>query len=105
MTFIKGDPRINREGRPKGSYSVVEMIKRKLDEIPEGKDKTYGELFVSKIMEKISVDGDVSMMRDIIDRFDGKPKQNVDMKVELNNVKELVLKSYDDGNGENSESI
>ena len=31
----------NPAGRPKGSFSLVEMIKKKLQEIPEGKDKTY----------------------------------------------------------------
>ena len=31
--FVKGDPRINREGRPEGSVSIVEGIKRMLMEI------------------------------------------------------------------------
>lgn len=74
--FVEGNP---GGGRPKGSYSVVEMIKKKLQETPEGKDKTYGEYFVEKIMKKIAVDEDVSMMKDIINRVDGLPKQNMDI--------------------------
>lgn len=69
----------NPKGRPKGTYSVVELIKKKLQETPEGKDKTYGEYFVEKIMKKIAVDEDVSMMRDIINRVDGMPSQKTDI--------------------------
>jgi hypothetical protein len=73
--FKKDDPRINREGRPKGSVSVVVAIKKKLEECPEGKEKTYLHYLVEKIMKKAIIDDDVNMIRDIIDRVDGKPKQ------------------------------
>jgi hypothetical protein len=80
MPFVPGDPNINREGRPKGSVSVVQAIKKKLEEIPEGEKKTYLELLVNQVMEK-GLAGDVSMIKDIIDRVDGKPlqTQEIDM--------------------------
>ena len=75
--FAKGNP--GGPGRPKGSYSLVEAIRRKLEEIPEGKDKTYGEYFIEQVMKKTVIDGDVPMMRDILNRVDGMPQQKVDM--------------------------
>ena len=77
MPFVKDDPRINREGRPVGSISVVSAIKKKLQECPEGKKKTYLHYLVEKIMKKAVIDDDVSMIKDIIDRVDGKPKQPI----------------------------
>lgn len=73
----------NPNGRPKGSYSIVEMIKKKLKEIPEGKDKTYAEYFIEQVMKKTVVEGDVTMMRDVINRIDGMPKQHIDTNVNL----------------------
>lgn len=75
--FAKGNP--GGPGRPKGSYSLVEAIRRKLEEIPEGKDKTYGEYFIEQVMKKTVVEGDVAMMRDILNRVDGMPKQETDI--------------------------
>lgn len=75
--FAKGNP--GGPGRPKGSYSLVEAIRRKLEEIPEGKDKTYGEYFIEQVMKKTVVEGDVAMMRDILNRVDGMPKQSTDI--------------------------
>lgn len=67
----------NPAGRPKGSFSLVEMIKHKLQEIPEGKDRTYAEDFVEQIMKKSVIEGDTSMMKDMINRVDGMPRQNI----------------------------
>lgn len=74
--FVKGVSG-NPEGRPKGSFSLVEMIKKKLKEIPEGKDKTYAEYFIEQLMKKSIIEGDVALIRDIIDRVDGKPTQRI----------------------------
>ena len=77
--FVKGNP---GGGRPKGSISVVSAIKKKLEECPEGKEKTYLHYLVEKIMKKAIVDDDVSMIKDIINRVDGMPKESVDVKYE-----------------------
>tara|TARA_Y100000310_G_C20658866_1_gene803556 strand:+ start:905 stop:1246 length:342 start_codon:yes stop_codon:yes gene_type:complete len=72
----------NPNGRPKGSISVVSALKRELAKVPEGEKKTYLELLVKRIMKKGIVDGDVSMIKDIINRVDGMPKENVDITFE-----------------------
>ncbi len=86
--FVKGNP---GGGRPEGSVSIVEGIKRKLMEIEPGNQKTYYEMFLSKLFQKAIRDGDVNLMRDMIDRTDGKPKQSTDLtsggeKIETNTI-------------------
>ena len=65
----------NPNGRPKGSVSVVEALKRKLEEVPEGQTKTYLELLVSRYMKNAIQDGDTQLIRDLINRVDGMPTQ------------------------------
>lgn len=81
----------NPAGRPVGSVSIVEGIKRKLMEIEPGNQKTYYDLFLSKLFQKAIKDGDVKLMTDMIDRTDGKPKQSTDLtsggeKIETNQI-------------------
>ena len=97
MTFKKDDPDINRNGRPKGSVSIVSAIKKKLEEehpdsTPEEK-KTWLDMIVTKIFEK-GVSGDVSMLKDMIDRTDGKSKETLDVTTKgesLNDLKDKDL--------------
>lgn len=69
----------NPNGRPVGSVSIVEGIKRKLLEIEPENKKTYLELFLSKLFRKAIRDGDVALIRDMINRVDGMPKQHTDI--------------------------
>jgi hypothetical protein len=75
---ISGNP----NGRPKGSVSIVEEIKRKLETIPEGEKKTYLQIFVEKLFKKGIDESDTTLMKDLIDRVDGKPQQNIKADVE-----------------------
>ena len=77
--FTEGNP---GGGRPKGSVSIVELIKKKLEEVAELKNdpknkKTYAELLVTKMFSKALIDGDTTMLKDITDRIDGKPNQTI----------------------------
>lgn len=74
--FVKGNP---GGGRPPGSVSIVEGIKRKLLEIEPANKKTYLELFLSKLFLKAIKEGNEQLMKDMINRVDGMPKQSVDM--------------------------
>jgi hypothetical protein len=82
----------NPKGKPKGAISVVSAIKAKLQECPEGKQKTYLHYLVEKIMKKAVIDDDVSMIKDIIDRVDGKATQMIEFKDrdELEDIKGKV---------------
>ena len=90
----KGGPSPNPKGRPKGGVSIVDAIKRKLDQEVPGQDteerKKYLDKIVDKIFEKAYVDGDVSMLKDMIDRVDGKALQKTDVTTD---GKPLVMPS------------
>jgi len=76
VPFAKGnDPRRNLEGRPVGSVSIVEGIKKKLQEIEPVNKKTYLELLLNTYFKNAIKDGDTSLIRDMINRVDGMPLQ------------------------------
>jgi hypothetical protein len=93
MPFYKGDPNINREGRPPGSFSIVQMIKEKLQEIPDGQKETYAQLMVKKYFHKALVEGDDKILRDLIDRVDGKAVQK--MAGEMGMPIEFIIKKQE----------
>ena len=105
MPFVKDDPNINREGRPKGSVSVVSAIKKKLEECPEGKEKTYLHYLVEKIMKKAIVDDDVSMIKDIINRVDGMPKQSTDITSNGETLQPILVKFIDGTDNNNTPGV
>jgi hypothetical protein len=74
--FQKGESG-NPNGRPKGTFSIVGMIKEKLQETPEGQKETYAQLLVKKYMHKALVEGDDKIIRDLVDRIDGKAVQKL----------------------------
>lgn len=98
--FKKNDPRINRKGRPKGSLSVVEAIKRKLQE--ETKDstieqkKTYLDVLITQIFKKAIAEGDVSMIKDIINRVDGLPIKKIEQMGKDGKAIRIDLGSFKD---------
>ena len=76
----KGEVR-NPNGRPKGSISAVSALKRALKEydLNDPQKRTKLQQLVDKTIEKAIVDGDVSIIKDIYDRLDGKPAQKTDV--------------------------
>jgi len=70
--FKVGNP--GGTGRPKGSKSLMPLIEEALDSIPEGnkENKTYRQLLVIKILHKAIVQGSDSMIKELLDRIDGK---------------------------------
>ncbi len=75
MPFKKGQPSANPKGRPIGSLSLVDILRRKLGEVPPGTSNTRAEQLVDaylvEAMEK------TELKKDAFDRVDGKPKQDV----------------------------
>lgn len=87
----------NPNGRPKGSISLVKILKDKLEQCPEGEDKeTYAQKLVDRLVEialnKFDKDS-IRALLDIIDRVDGKPMQSVAL---TNRTLEEVFEDLED---------
>lgn len=72
----------NPNGRPKG-FSIVSHLKEKLQEIEEGQKESYATRITKKYIDKALHDGDVTILKDLIDRVDGKAIQKVVSDVNL----------------------
>jgi len=64
----------NPDGRPIGAISIVSIIKEKLADIPDGQKHSFAEIIVKKILH-MCLNGDTSMIKDLINRVDGMPVQ------------------------------
>lgn len=73
MPFSKGDPNINRSGRPPIGDSWADLIKKAGELIDPMTKKQFKVLVVEQLYLKASR-GDISAIREIFDRTDGKPK-------------------------------
>jgi hypothetical protein len=90
----------NLAGRPKGSLSITELIKHKLNEIPDGEGKTYLELLIERILDK-AIEGDYQMIKQIWEHLDGRPKESVEMSGETRLPYVIKIVKY----GEENEPI
>jgi hypothetical protein len=73
----------NPAGRPKGTFSLVGMLKEKLEEVSHPSRKKYAELLIDTIINKAIERKDVRMITDILNRVDGMPKQSIDLTADL----------------------
>lgn len=69
----KGDPSPNPAGRPKG-FSIVAHLKEQLQSIPPGEKETIATQITKKYIDKALKDGDVQILKDLINRVDGLPR-------------------------------
>lgn len=77
--FKKGESG-NPNGRPKGAFSITNLIKEKLEECPNNKDKkTYADLIVQKILSKATKEGDTRMIEKVWAYMDGLPKETKEL--------------------------
>jgi len=76
MPFSKGDPNINRAGRPKKGMSLKDLLRERVDELTE-RGTTRAEEIISMLSERAE-DGDLKAIEMILDRLDGKPTQHID---------------------------
>ena len=94
----------NPKGRPKGSFSLVSMLKRELQKCPEGQDKrTYAKLVIKRYLKEVIGEGDSSLLRDIFNRIDGMPSQRQEIKHEGKLSLVEILKQEDENEGKNKE--
>ena len=71
--FTQGNP--GSPGRP--VFSIVSIIKDELQHTPDGSDEPLIRSIIRDYIADAQARNDGTAIRDIIDRFDGKPKQHV----------------------------
>jgi len=71
----------NLKGRP--VFSIVSIIKDELQSVPEGQQEPLIRQIVREYIADAHRQNDGTAIRDIIDRFDGKPKQHIQMDTHL----------------------
>jgi len=79
MPFSKGDPNINRKGRPKKGNSFAEILRQVGEEEVQGMSKTEA---ISRKLWAEASKGEAWAIREIMDRIDGKPTQKVESTVD-----------------------
>lgn len=90
----------NPDGRPVGSVSIVEGIRKKLLEIEPENKKTYLDLFLSRYFRKAIKDGDVGLIRDMINRIDGMPMQKNDLTTNGKDLPTPILNAVYNNNSD-----
>ena len=73
------------------TISITAKIKKKLNEIPEGQQKTYLELLVNRIIKQAVVDGDEEMIMQIWSYLDSPPGPEENQPLAASVVKIDVL--------------
>jgi len=70
--FVKGDPRINRRGRPKKGQTITDILGLLLD---REKDGELRRVTVAEKLIELAIKGDVAALKYLVDRLDGKPRE------------------------------
>jgi len=102
MAFTKDDPRINREGRPKGSLNFATKWEAFVEKVAKQNNLTPNEIDEQLLAVgfKKAKDGDFNFYRDIHDRVYGRATQPIDHttlgdKIELNPKAVEIAKKYE----------
>ncbi len=95
--FKKGDPRINRDGRPKGSKNFKtlfeEAVKELAEEYEEADDAQKD--IIHKGLQK-AAEGDYRFFSYLIDRLHGKPTQKIEQEFTDNTERKAITDIYKD---------
>lgn len=65
----------NPKGPPPGNFSLLRYLKKKLKEVPNDQKETNAEIAMNQYI-KLMKEGKPEILKDALDRFDGKPKQS-----------------------------
>lgn len=67
----------NPTGRPKGTFGLGTILKKKLQEVPLGQVKEYGDQVIEKLLELAIVNGDSKAIKLILNYADGLPRATI----------------------------
>lgn len=78
-TWVKGQPPANPNGRPRRSWTWADLYAKELETVlttVDGK-KLDAKAAVVKRLVKMAVEGDIQAVKELTNRMDGMPKQDV----------------------------
>ena len=83
MPFKKGDPRINRLGRPKKGETISDLLLNQLNikDVSNGYEKIQRKEAILERLIQLALKGDLNAIKYIVDRIDGTPTQKVEADV------------------------
>lgn len=95
MAFVKGDPNINRLGRPKKGQSFAEVLREQAESMAGSTDMSMMQA-IAKILWKKASEGDLKAIDMLMDRIDGKPRQGIDASIKIEQKPDLEKLSESD---------
>lgn len=78
--FASHPENINREGRPPAGWSWAELLRDMGEEIEPKTGKQFKQLVTKRIWLEC-VNGNVGAIKELFNRMEGMPKQNMDLNV------------------------
>jgi Holliday junction resolvasome RuvABC ATP-dependent DNA helicase subunit len=89
--FAKGESG-NSAGRPKLTRLSEALREQLAEEMPNAPERTIAEV-IARTLIKLAISGDVQAIREIADRTEGKPKQAIDLDLQVSDWRTLA-KNY-----------
>jgi len=75
-TFKKGVSG-NPDGKPKGSFSLISILKEELAKVPDGQKHSAAYLLIQRILKAAIQDGNDQQIKNILQYVEGMPKQTI----------------------------
>jgi hypothetical protein len=86
--FQKGESG-NRSGRPKLTRLTDALRQQLAENSPDATEETQAEV-IARVLIREAIDGNVQAAREIADRTEGKPKQAIDLDMQINDWRTLA---------------
>lgn len=69
----------NPKGRPVGSYSIMTLLRQRMNEVPLGQTKEWREQFADIILDEAIIKRNPQMLKMVAEYMDGMPEQFIDL--------------------------
>jgi hypothetical protein len=79
----------NPSGRPKLTRLTDALREQITEQLPGAPERTIAEAIARKLI-KLALGGDIAAIREVFDRTEGKPKQAIDLDMQINDWRTLA---------------